>query len=757
MAKKKQGELARSKKIDPNVKGLRAEVLEQAITDTLELNFMPYAMSVIMSRAIPEIDGFKPSHRKILYTMYKMGLMTGTRTKSANIVGQTMRLNPHGDSAIYDTLVRLSKGYGALLTPFIDSKGNFGKVYSRDMAYAASRYTEAKLSAICGEIFRDIDKDTVDFTDNYDSTMQEPTLLPTTFPNVLVSANTGIAVGMASNICGFNLDEVCRTAIEYIGDKNCDLTQTLKAPDFPTGGELIYNADELGAIYDTGRGSVKVRAKWRYVKEGNLIEITEIPYSTTAEAIIDKVAELIRANKLKEISDMRDETDLSGLKLTVELKRGVEPDKLMAKLFRQTPLMDSFSCNFNILIAGVPRVMGVREVLEEWTAWRAGCVKRRVFCEMQKKKDKLHLLRGLQKILLDIDKAISIIRATEEEVEVVPNLMIGFGIDERQAEYVAEIRLRNINREYILKRTEETGELEKEISDLEDTLKSSRRINSIIIRELNEVSKKFGESRRTQIVFDDDIEFFDEEEHVEDYAVNIFMSREGYFKKITPLSLRMGGEQKYKDADGAFISFESQNKNELLIFTDKQQVYKARIRDFEDTKASNLGTYLPTALEMDEGENVIYLLDPQDYSGHIVFFFENGKAARVELSGYATKLNRKKLTGAYSDKSLVCTVMPLYEDKEISVYSSDGRVVIFNSALMAPKSTRSTQGVQVISLKKNRVVERVCALEDSLIQNLSRYRVRTIPGVGALLRPEDRGEKQLTLEMEGSITGDEEI
>ena len=743
MKKKKTEEV--KKPVNPNVKGLRAEVLEQPITDTLELNYMPYAMSVIISRAIPEIDGFKPSHRKLLYTMYKMGLMTGARTKSANIVGQTMRLNPHGDLAIYDTLVRLSKGYGALLTPFIDSKGNFGKVFSRDMACAASRYTEAKLAPVCGEIFRDIDRDTVDFIDNYDSTMKEPVLLPTTFPNVLVSANTGIAVGMASNICGFNLDEVCRTAIEYINDRECDLTLTLKAPDFPTGGELIYNAEELKSIYETGRGSVKVRSKWRYVKDGNLIEITEIPYSTTAEAIIDKVAELVKANKLREISDMRDETDLSGLKLTIELKRGVEPDKLMAKLFRQTTLMDSFSCNFNILIAGVPRVMGIREILEEWTAWRADCVKRRVYSELQKKKEKLHLLRGLQKILLDIDKAIAIIRATEEEAEVVPNLMIGFGIDERQAEYVAEIKLRNINREYILKRTEETGEIEREIEDLEDTLKSRRRINAIIIRELKEVSKKYGEERRTQIVYEDEIEVFDTEEHLEDYTVHIFMSREGYFKKITPLSLRMGGEHKYKDSDGSFISFESQNKNELLIFTDRQQVYKTRIRDFEDTKASSLGTYLPAALEMDDGENVIFLLDPGDYTGHIIFFFANGKAARVELSGYATKLNRRKLTGAYSDKSPACTVLPLYEDKELVVYSNDGRAVIFSTSLLAPKTTRSTQGVQVISLKRGREATMAIPLDKTPIASPSRYRVRSIPAAGAILRPEDKGEEQLTL------------
>ena len=747
MAKKKQAE-SDKKTSNPNVSGLRAEILEQPITDTLELNFMPYAMSVILSRAIPEIDGFKPSQRKLLYTMHKMGLQTGARTKSANIVGQTMRLNPHGDGPIYDTMVRLSKGYEALLTPFVDSKGNFGKVYSRDMAYAASRYTEAKLAPICTEIFRDIDRDTVDFVDNYDNTMTEPTLLPTSFPNVLVSANIGIAVGMASSICGFNLEEACQAAIEFIADPDCDLTQTLKAPDFPTGGELIYNAAELESIYNTGRGSVRLRSRWRYIREQNLIEITEIPYTTTAEAIIDKVAELIKANKLREVSDMRDETDLSGLKLTIDLKRGVEPDKLMAKLFKQTTLMDSFSCNFNILIAGVPRVMGVREILDEWTAWRADCVKRRVYSELQKKKEKLHLLRGLQKILLDIDKAIAIIRATEEEAEVVPNLMIGFGIDERQAEYVAEIKLRNINREYIIKRTEEIDELEREIEDLEEILRSNKRINAIIVRELKDVIKKYSSERRTKIVFEDEIEAFDEDEHVEDYAVNIFLSREGYFKKITPLSLRMGGEQKYKESDGPFISFETQNKRELLVFTDKQQVYKARARDFEDTKASSLGTYLPTALEMDEGENVIYLIDPNDYSGHVIFFFENGKAARIELSTYATKTNRKKLTGAYSDKSPVKSMIPLYEDIELAVFSTEGRVVIFSSSLMAPKTTRSTQGVQVISLKRRFALEKALPLDQTTIATPARYRVRSIPAAGALLKPEDRGEEQLTIQME---------
>jgi DNA gyrase subunit A len=746
MAKKQQPE---GKKVNnPDVVGLRAEVLEQPITDTLEINFMPYAMSVIMSRAIPEIDGFKPSHRKLLYTMYKMGLLTGGRTKSANIVGQTMRLNPHGDSAIYDTMVRLSKGYEALLTPFVDSKGNFGKVYSRDMACAASRYTEAKLSSICTELFRDIDRDTVDFIDNYDSTMLEPLLLPTSFPNVLVSANLGIAVGMASNICGFNLTEVCQTAIDYLNDPNHNIQSTLKAPDFPTGGELIYSAQEIDNIYRTGRGSFKVRSRWHYVKQENLIEITEIPYTTTAEAIIDKVAELIKSGKIKEIADMRDETDLSGLKLTIDLKRGVDPDKLMAKLFKQTPLMDSFSCNFNILIAGMPRVMGIREILDEWIAWRTECVKRRIYSELNKKKEKLHLLYGLGKILLDIDKAIAIIRNTDEESEVVPNLMIGFGIDEVQAEYVAEIKLRNINREYILKRTDETSQLEAEIKDLEDTLNSSRRIKGVITDELKTVIKKFGTERKTGIVYDDEVEEFTEEEQVENYPVNIFLSREGYFKKITPLSLRMGGEQKYKESDGPFLAFESQNKNELLIFTDKQQVYKARLRDFEDTKASTLGTYLPTFLQMDEGESVIYVLDPLDYSGHVLFFFENGKAARIELSTYATKTNRKKLTGAYSDKSPLKSIIHLTSDIEVAVYSNEGRVVIFNTSLLAPKTTRSTQGVACMTIKKKYRLEKALPVSETQIKNLARYRMKSIPAAGSVLKEEDVEEQQITLPLE---------
>lgn len=583
MAKKQAPE---KKKFDnPNVVGLRAEVLEQPITETLEQNYMPYAMSVIISRAIPEIDGFKPSHRKLLYTMYKMGLLNGARTKSANIVGQTMRLNPHGDAAIYETMVRLSKGYDALLTPFVDSKGNFGKVYSRDMSFAASRYTEAKLSPICAEVFRDIDQDTVEFADNYDGSMKEPTLLPTAFPNVLVSGNTGIAVGMASQICGFNLGEVCQTAIEFLQDPECDIFATMPAPDFSTGGEIVYDRAEMEAIYNTGRGSFKVRSRWRHLPKENIIEIYEIPYSTTSEAIVDKVAELIKAGKIKEINDMRDETDLSGLKLAIDLKRGTDPEKLMQKLFKLTPLMDSFACNFNILIAGNPKVMGVREILGEWCAWRMECVRRRVYFDLSRKKEKLHLLKGLEQILLDIDKAIAIIRNTELESEVIPNLMMGFGIDRIQAEFVAEIKLRNINREYILKRVSETEELERAIAELEDTLKSRRKIKSIIIAELRAIIKKYPSPRKTGIVYASEIEEFEETDTVEDYPVTVFLSNEGYIKKITPLSLRMSGEQKFKDGDGLKLSFEATNRTELLVFTDRQQVYKTRLSDFEDTKA----------------------------------------------------------------------------------------------------------------------------------------------------------------------------
>ena len=730
---------------NPNVVGLRAEVLEQPITETLETNYMPYAMSVIVSRAIPEIDGFKPSHRKLLYTMFKMGLLTGARTKSANIVGQTMRLNPHGDAAIYETMVRLSAGYQALLTPFVDSKGNFGKVFSRDMSYAASRYTEAKLSAICAELFRDIDKDTVDLADNYDGSMKEPSLLPTAFPNVLVSANMGIAVGMASQICGFNLAEVCDTTVAWLRDPEHDLLSTMPAPDFPTGGEIIYDRAQMENIYRTGRGSFKVRARWRYVQKENIIEIYEIPYTTTSEAIIDKVAELIKTGKIREINDMRDETDLSGLRLAIDLKRGADPDKLMQKLFRMTTLQDAFPCNFNILVAGNPRVMGVGEILEEWTAWRIECIRRRVFFDLGKKKEKLHLLKGLERILLDIDRAIDIIRNTELESEVVPNLMMGFGIGQTQAEFVAEIKLRNINREYILKRTSETEELERDIEELESIVNNRRKLKAIIIDELKAISKKYGTPRKTGIVYASELEEPDEDEQVEDYAVTLFLSCEGYFKKITAQSLRMSGEQKYKDGDGLAVSFESTNRAELLFLTDKQQLYKARVSDFEDGKASVLGIYLPTRLKMDEGESVIAMIDPGDYKKHLLLMFENGKAARIELSAYETKTNRRKLVGACSDKSPVKAVMLIGEEFDVACYSSDGRALIFNTAQLQPKTSRSTQGVAVMSLKAKRVLERALPLKDSDIQNTARYRVRSIPAAGALIKGEDRAEKQLSL------------
>ena len=745
MAKKKQPEEPKTRPVNPNVMGLHAAVVEQPITDTLETNYMPYAMSVIVSRAIPEIDGFKPSHRKLLYTMYKMGLMTGGRTKSANIVGQTMRLNPHGDAAIYDTMVRLSRGYGALLTPFVDSKGNFGKHYSRDMSWAAPRYTEAKLTAICGELFRDIDSDTVDFVDNYDNTMKEPALLPTTFPNILVSANSGIAVGMASQFCGFNLKEVCDTTVAYLKNPDCDLFETLLAPDFPTGGQLVYDAAALREIYEKGRGSVKVRAKYRYVKEENLIEIYEIPYSTTVEAILDKVAELIKAGKAKEIADMRDETDLSGLKLAIDLKRGTDPDKLMARLYRQTPLEDSFSCNFNVLIAGSPRVLGVRGILEEWTAWRTESVRRRVYFVMNKKKDKLHLLKGLKRILLDIDKAIKIIRETEEESEVIPNLMIGFGIDQIQAEYVAEIKLRNINKEYILKRVQETDALRDEIDDLEDILKSPQRVKKIIVEELTAAARKYGEPRRTAILYDHEIEDYPEEEQAEAYPVHVFLSRQGYFKKITPQSLRMSGEQKYKEGDGPSQTFETTSAAEIMFFTDRCQVYKCRLTDFDDTKASLLGDYLPSKLGMDAGESVISAVLPGDYSGALLFFYENGKAARVELSAYKTTSNRRKLTGAYSDKSPLVCLRHLKEDCELAVYTTEPRALIFHTALLSPKTTRSTQGVAVINLKRNYKLDRVCPVEETAITNRSRYRVRALPAAGALVREEDSEERQIGL------------
>ena len=745
MKKNEKKETTAQHRNNPNVLGLRADVVEQRITDTLETNYMPYAMSVIVSRAIPEIDGFKPSHRKLLYTMYKMGLLNGARTKSANIVGQTMRLNPHGDAAIYDTMVRLSKGYGALLHPFVDSKGNFGKVYSRDMAWAASRYTEAKLSAICAELFRDIDSDTVDFIDNYDNTMKEPALLPTTFPNILVSANQGIAVGMASQLCGFNLGEVCDTTIAYLKNPDCDLTETLLAPDFPTGGEVICDVDALREIYSTGRGGVKVRARWRYDKKENLIEVYEIPYTTTTEAIMDKVAELIKAGKVKEISDMRDETDLSGLKLTIDLKRGADPDKLMQKLFKATTLQDTASCNFNVLIGGMPRVMGVRELLDEWCAWRTESVKRRVHFVLKKRQDKLHLLKGLKRILLDIDKAIKIIRETEKEADVVPNLMIGFGIDQIQAEYVAEIKLRNINREYILKRVEETASLEAEIEDLEDTLARPSRIRKIIVSELEDVRKKYAESRRTGILYDYAEDAESEENAIEDYPVTLFLSQHGYFKKITPQSLRMSGEQKFKEDDALSVNVESSNAAELMFFTDKAQVYKTRASDFADGKASQLGDYLPAKLGMDEGESVMGMVLPGAYSGYMIFFFENGKAAKVELSAYKTTSNRRRLTGAYSDKSPLKALLHLKEDREIAVYSTEPRVLIVNTALLGVKTTRTTQGVALLTLKKKYVLDTVRFPEETGITDLARYRGRSIPATGALLKTEDSDDKQLSL------------
>ena len=743
MAKKKQEE---KKKYDnPNVLGLRAEVLEQPITETLETNYMPYAMSVIVSRAIPEIDGFKPSHRKLLYTMFKMGLLTGARTKSANIVGQTMRLNPHGDAAIYETMVRLSAGYEALLTPFVDSKGNFGKVYSRDMSYAASRYTEAKLSAICAEVFKDIDKNNVDFADNYDGSMQEPTLLPTAYPNVLVSANSGIAVGMASQICGFNLNEVCTTAINYLRDPEADIMATMPAPDFPTGGEIIYDRREMEEIYRTGRGSFKVRAKWRHVAKENIIEIYEIPYTTTSEAVIDKVAELIKTGKIREINDMRDETDLGGLRLAIDLKRGADPEKLMQKLFKMTTLQDSFPCNFNILVAGNPRVMGVREILDEWTAWRMECIRRRVYFDLNKKQEKLHLLKGLARILLDIDKAIEIIRNTELEADVVPNLMMGFGIDKVQAEYVAEIKLRNINREYILKRTAETETLEDEIEELESILNNRRKIKNIIIKELEDINRKYPMPRRTDIVYAGEVEEYTEEQQIEDYPVTLFLSREGYFKKITSQSLRMSSEQKYKDGDGLKLSFDSSNRRELLILTDKQQIYKVKVADFDDCKASVLGVYLPTKLGMDEGESVITMIDPGDYRSNLLFVFENGKAARIEMSAYETKTNRRKLVNAYSDKSPLVSVIVLDAETDIVCYSSDDRVIVFNTSLLQPKSSRSTQGVGVMTLKARRTLVRAEKLEGTGIKNSARYRVRSLPAAGAVLKTDDREEQQMSL------------
>ena len=746
MAKKKTKNQPKKKQVNAeNVIGLHSEVTDQPITQTLEVNYMPYAMSVNVSRAFPEIDGFKPSHRKLLYTMYKMGLLKGERQKSANIVGQTMKLNPHGDAAIYETMVRLATGNEALLAPFVESKGNFGKYYSGDLSYAASRYTEAKLSPISAEIFKDIDKDPVDFVDSYDGAMKEPRLLPTTFPNILVSANKGIGVAMASDICGFNLNEVCTATMHYLKDPDCDLLEYMPMPDFSTGGEIIYRREEMEKIIETGLGSFQIRSRWRWIPEERIIEVYEIPYSTTVEAILDKVAELIKAGKAKEISDMRDETDLSGLKLAIDLKRGVDPDKLMAKLYRLTPLQDTVSCNFNILIAGQPRVLGVGGILEEWTAWRTECVKRRVYFILKKKQDKLHLLQGLKRILLDIDKAIRTIRETEEEAEVIPNLMIAFGIDQVQAEYVAEIKLRNINKEYILKRVAETETLADEIADLEDTLARPQRIRRIIIDELTDVRKKYAIPRHTEIVYGHELPEEPEEEPVDDYPVHLFLSREGYFKKITPQSLRMSGDQKYKEGDGPAQYFESTNAAELLFFTDRQQVYKARASEFGETKASALGDYLPAKLGMEDGENVIYLALAGDYSGFMLFFFENGKAAKVPLTAYATTSNRRRLTGAYSDKAPLTAILAMKEDEELALYTNEPRCLLMHTASLSPKTTRATQGVAVMTIKPKYHLERVVPVAETGITNPARYRTRTIPAAGALVKPEDSDEKQITL------------
>ena len=739
MPKKKEKRAAPAPKTRGYIAGA-GTVVEEEVGETLRKNYMPYAMSVILSRAIPEIDGFKPSHRKLLYTMYTMGLLTSGRTKSSNIVGQTMKLNPHGDAAIYDTMVRLSRGYEALLHPYVDSKGNFGKFYSRDMAWAASRYTEAKLDPLCRELFQDIDKDTVDFVDNFDSTMQEPTLLPATFPTILVNANTGIAVGMASNICPFNLQEVCRTAIALIRDPQADLFETLQAPDFPGGGQLIFDRSQMEKIYNTGRGSFRVRSRWTYDKAAGCIDITQIPPSTSVEIIVEKVVDLVRQNKVKEIADIRDETDLEGLKITIDLKRGTDPEKLMQKLFKLTTLEDSFACNFNVLIAGAPKVLGVRELLEEWTAFRIECVRRRTYFDLQKKKEKLHLLQGLQAILLDIDKAIRIVRETEEEAEVVPNLMIGFGIDEVQAEYVAEIKLRHLNREYILKRTAELEDLERAIAQLESILGSKSKVKNLIIKELEAVAQKYGQPRRTRILFADEIQEEAVVEEVPDYPVRLFFTQEGYFKKITPQSLRMSGEQKLKEGDQIAQEMDAQNGDELLCFSDKCQVYKAKAWEFEDTKASVLGDYIPAKLQMEEGENALYLVDAKDFSGFLLFVFENGKAAKVELSAYQTKTNRKKLLNAYSDKSPLAAVLYLPEDREVMLTASSGRMLLFHTGVIAPKATKNTQGVQAMNLKKGQRVIGAKFFQEGMVQNPNRYK-KNLPALGALPEAGDAGEQ----------------
>ena len=745
--KKTSKEIKPRRTLDDSVEILSAgEIVESAITDTLETNYMPYAMSVIVSRALPEIDGFKPSHRKLLYTMYNMGLLKGAKTKSANIVGQTMKLNPHGDAAIYETMVRLSRGNESLLVPFVESKGNFGKAYSRDMAYAASRYTEAKLEPICEELFRDIDRDTVDFADNYDATCKEPVLLPVTFPNILTNNTLGIAVGMASSICSFNLAEVCNTTIALLKDENADIKDTLIAPDFAGGGIILYDESDIDGVYNTGRGSIKVRSKWNYVKEDNVIEITEIPPTTTVEAIIDKVADLVKQGKIKEINDVRDETDLNGLKLTFDLKRGQDPEKFMRKLFRSTPLEDNFSANFNILIGGSPRVMGIREILTEWTAYRMSCVKRRLYFDLKGKKDRLHLVKGLEAILLDIDKAVNIVRNTEEEKDVVPNLMIGFGIDEIQAEYVAEIRLRQLNRNYIIKRIDEKEQLEKDIAELEDILKSNTKIKKVIIKELREVAKKYGQPRKSEILYGITAkEDKEEEPQIPAYPVNVFVTKEGYFKKITPQSLRMSGEHKLKQDDEIAMHIETQNNANLIVFTDKMQAYKSKLREFADTKRSAMGEYLPAKLNFDEGENMLKAIVFTEYTGHILFCFDNGKAAKIPLAAYETKQNRKKLINAYSDKAGIVDILYLPDNRDIAFVSSVNRALVVNTAQIPEKSTKSSIGVQVQVLKKNQTVKSV-SLADSLnLENPAKYRTKNIPARGSFLKDEDIAQ-QLTLE-----------
>ena len=741
--KKQQPQEGKASKMRGYIAGA-GEIVQQDISDTLRQNFMPYAMSVIMSRAIPEIDGFKPSHRKLLYTMYKMGLLGPTRTKSANIVGQTMKLNPHGDAAIYDTMVRLARGYEALLHPYVDSKGNFGKAYSRDMAWAAPRYTEAKLEAICKELFQDIDKDTVDFVDNYDSTMKEPTLLPATFPSVLVNANTGIAVGMASNICPFNLAEVCRTTIALLRDPEADIFATMQAPDFPGGGQILFDRAQMENIYKTGRGSFRVRSRYSYDKSQNCIDVTQIPPTTTIEVIVERVIDLVKQGKLKEIADIRDETGMDGLKITIDLKRGTDPDKLMQKLFKLTTLEDSFACNFNVLIAGTPRVLGVRELLEEWTAFRVECVRRRTHFDLEKKREKLHLLQGLELILLDIDKAIRIVRETEEEAEVVPNLMIGFGIDQIQAEYVAEIKLRHLNREYILKRTQEIAELERDIAQLEGILASKAKVKGIIVKELEAVAQKYGQPRRSMILYADEVEEAEIVEEVPDYPVHLFFTKEGYFKKITPQSLRMSGEQKLKEGDEITQQLEAQNTAELLFFSNKSQVYKMKAADFADTKASVLGEYIPARAQMDEGESAAYMAVTYQYDGFMLFFFENGKVAKVEMSAYQTKQNRKKLLNAYSDKSPLTAALYVREDCEVLLTASSGRMLLFHTGLIAPKATKNTQGVQAMNLKKGQRLLRVQLYEEGMLQNPNRYK-KNLPALGALPEAGENAGEQLKL------------